>query len=99
MVKRVIKANDFTRIRLVAAGTKAFTRQDASSRGDEQSVMRQQFRILDDAIPVILPFIPPSTILPGRLNDLKLLLQSYYPLIISFDEPFRSLFIDAGDVY
>ncbi|KAF8508247.1 S-adenosyl-L-methionine-dependent methyltransferase [Hysterangium stoloniferum] len=94
MVRRVIIANDFTKIRLVAAGTKAFTRQDVGAGGDEQG-MRQQFRILDDAVSVILPFIPPSTILPGRLGDLKRLLQSYYPHVASFDEPFRSLFIDA----
>ncbi|KAF8582579.1 S-adenosyl-L-methionine-dependent methyltransferase [Ramaria rubella] len=94
MVKRVIIANDYAKIRLVAAGTKAFTRQDAgaiTADDDEQTSARQQFRILDDAVTVVLPFISPETVLPGRLNDLKLLLENYYPLIVSFDQPFQSL--------
>lgn len=94
-------ANDYTKIRLVAAGTKAFTRQDIGSHtdsDDEQTVMRQQFRILDDAVQVVLPFILPTTILSGHLNDLKLLLETYYPLILSFDEPFRSLLGSKGGV-
>lgn len=94
-------ANDYTKIRLVAAGTKAFTRQDTGSHtdsDDEQTVMRQQFRILDDAVQVVLPFILPTTILSGQLNDLKLLLETYYPLILSFDEPFRSLLGSKGGV-
>jgi multisite-specific tRNA:(cytosine-C5)-methyltransferase len=101
IVKRVILANDYTKIRLVAAGTKASTRQDTGSPNDsddEQTVMRQQFRVLDDAVPVVLPFIPPATVLPGQVNDLKLLLEAYYPLILSFDEPFRLLLGSKGDV-
>ena len=102
IVKRVIVANDYTKIRLVAAGTKAFTRQDTggpTSSDDDQTVMRQQFRILDDAVPVVLPFIPLTAVLLGRLSDLKLLLEAYYPLILTFDEPFRSLLGSKGRVY
>lgn len=101
-VKRVILANDYAKIRLVAAGTKIFTRQDtgcSTTSDHDQTVMRQQFRILDDAVPVVLPFIPPTTILSGELSDLKLLLEAYYPLILSFEEPFRSLLGDKGGVY
>lgn len=99
IVKRVIVANDYTKIRLVAAGTKAFTRQDTgdpTSSDDNQPVMRQQFRILDDAVPVVLPFIPSTAVLPGRLCDLKLLLETYYPLTMCFDEPFRTLLDHKG---
>jgi multisite-specific tRNA:(cytosine-C5)-methyltransferase len=101
IIKRVILANDYTKLRLVAAGTKTFTRQDAGNptdEDDEQTIMRQQFRILDDAVPVVLPFIPPTTVLSGRLSDLRLLLEAYYPLILSFNEPFRSLLGSKGRV-
>ena len=101
IVKRVIVANDYTKLRLVAAGTKAFTRQDTggpAGSDDDQAVMRQQFRILDDAVPVVLPFIPSTAVLSGRLGILKVLLETYYPLILSFDEPFRSLLSSKGRV-
>ena len=100
ILKRVILANDYTKIRMVSAGTKVFTRQDAGLSVEEgdTSMIRQQFRVLDDALPIALPFIPPSTIYPARLCDLKLLLQSYYPLMSSFQEPFRSLLGSKGTI-
>ncbi|KAG5644352.1 hypothetical protein DXG03_008649 [Asterophora parasitica] len=93
LVKSVVENNDYTRIRLSAAGTKVFSKQDggkaASAPGGET-----QFRILGEGLPVILPFVDPATIITADLAVLKVLVQSYYPLVSSFAEPFRSA-VDA----
>ncbi|KAG6379756.1 S-adenosyl-L-methionine-dependent methyltransferase [Boletus reticuloceps] len=89
-VKSVLAHNDYTRMRLMTAGTKVITKQEAG-RG-----MDAHFRILGEGLPVVLPYIDPATIMMADLKALKVLLQTYYPLCISFQEPFRSA-IDARD--
>ncbi|KAH7882343.1 S-adenosyl-L-methionine-dependent methyltransferase [Phlebopus sp. FC_14] len=84
LVKSVILANDYTRMRLMTSGTKVITRQDAA-RG-----MEAQFRILGEGLPVVLPYVNPETIMDTDLSTLKTLLQTYYPLCTSFPEPFKS---------
>lgn len=101
VVRRVTLANDYTRIRLVSAGTRIFTRQDTGGipNGDgdgDADPPRQQFRILDDGVPVVLPFMPPDMILSGGLSQLRTLLQTYYPLLGSFEEPFQSMISSRG---
>lgn len=83
LVKAVVENNEYTRIRLMAAGTKVFTKQDAA-KGVEP-----QFRILGEGLPVVLTYVDPSTIITADLTSLKTLVQSYYPLCSSFTTPFR----------
>jgi len=83
LVKAVIQNNDYSRIRLTAAGTKVFAKQEGG-KGVEP-----QFRVLAEGLPVILPFVDPSTIITADITTLKTLVQSYYPLISSFGDPFR----------
>ncbi|KAI6037626.1 S-adenosyl-L-methionine-dependent methyltransferase [Pisolithus marmoratus] len=84
LVKSVIQANDYTRMRLMASGTKVITKQEAA-RG-----MDAQYRVLGEGLPVVLPYIKPEAIMYADLGVLKALLQNYYPLCASFGEPFRS---------
>jgi multisite-specific tRNA:(cytosine-C5)-methyltransferase len=84
-VKAVVENNEYTRIRLMAAGTKVFTKQDAG-KGTEP-----QFRVLGEGLPVVLPYIDSSTIIMADLVSLKTLIQSYYPLCSSFPEPFKTI--------
>ncbi|KAG9311645.1 S-adenosyl-L-methionine-dependent methyltransferase [Chiua virens] len=84
LVKSVITHNDASRMRLMTSGTKVITKQDAG-RG-----MDAQFRILGEGLPVVLPYIPPATIMTADFQTLRVLLQTYYPLCVSFAEPFRS---------
>ncbi|KAL4073670.1 S-adenosyl-L-methionine-dependent methyltransferase [Scleroderma citrinum] len=84
LVKSVVQANDHTRMRLMASGTKVITKQEAA-RG-----MDAQYRVLGEGLPVVLPYIKPETILHADFGALKVLLQNYYPLCVSFVEPFRS---------
>lgn len=84
LVKSVIQANDYTRMRLMASGTKVITKQEAA-RG-----MDAQFRVLGEGLPVVLPYITSDVIMCADFGTLKALLQNYYPLCASFGEPFRS---------
>ncbi|KAF5380127.1 hypothetical protein D9615_006115 [Tricholomella constricta] len=89
LVKSVVEHNNYTRIRLSAAGTKVFSKQEggkATAVGGEP-----QFRVLGEGLPVILPFVDPTTIITADLATLKVLVQSYYPLVSSFVEPFKSV--------
>lgn len=84
VVKAVIENNDYARIRLIAAGTKVFTKQDAGKGVDPQ------FRVLGEGLPVILTYVDQSTIIAADLASLKTLVQSYYPLCSSFTDPFKT---------
>ncbi|PPR07386.1 hypothetical protein CVT26_013702 [Gymnopilus dilepis] len=85
LVKTVIESNNYERIRLTAAGTKVFAKQEAGKGAEAQ------FRVLGEGLPVIIPFIDPAHIIVGDTASLKTLVESHYPLCSSFVEPFRSL--------
>ncbi|GLB39259.1 putative class I-like SAM-binding methyltransferase superfamily, RsmB NOP family protein [Lyophyllum shimeji] len=88
LVKSVVEHNNYTRIRLSAAGTKVFSKQDM---GKATVGGEPQFRVLGEGLPVILPFVDPGAIITADLETLKVLVQSYYPLVSSFEEPFKSV--------
>lgn len=87
IVRKVIENNDYSRIRLTAAGTKVFAKQESgpASRGEPQ------FRILGEGLPVVLPYVDPATIITTDIPTLKVLVESYYPFCSSFSEPFKSI--------
>ncbi|KAF8920793.1 cytosine-5--methyltransferase [Mucidula mucida] len=90
LVRQLITSNDYTRIRLASAGTKVFAKQEgAASKGEAA-----QFRVLAEGLPALMPFIPPKNVISADLTVLRTLVTSYYPLCITFEEPFRS---DIGD--
>ncbi|KAF9041355.1 S-adenosyl-L-methionine-dependent methyltransferase [Panaeolus papilionaceus] len=91
IVKDIIQNNDFERLRLTAAGTKVFNKQDAGKGQDAQ------FRVLGEGLSVILPYIEPSTIIKGDTAALKVLLTSHYPLCTKFGDPFKTV-IEARPV-
>ena len=84
LIKVILEHNDYTRLRIINAGTKVFTKQEGG-RGMEPS-----FRVLGEGLPVVLPFIDPVTILDGDIAVLKILITTYYPLCAAFGEPFKS---------
>lgn len=94
LVKSVLAANDYTRMRLMTAGTKVITKQDAAAgRGFSDA----HFRILGEGLPVVLPYVDPGTIVTADGAALRTLLQTYYPLCTSFQEPFRSVIEARGE--
>ena len=76
-------------MRLMTAGTKAITKQDA----------RRQFRILGKGLPVVLPNLDPERIMTPSVGVLRVVLQTYYSLCASFGEPFRSAIEARGERY
>ncbi|THV05365.1 cytosine-5--methyltransferase [Dendrothele bispora CBS 962.96] len=85
IIKTVIQNNDFTKIRLTAAGTKVFTKQEGG-KGNEA-----QYRILGEGLPVVLPYVDPANVIQGNMSALKVFVESHYPLTTSFEEPFRDI--------
>jgi multisite-specific tRNA:(cytosine-C5)-methyltransferase len=90
LVKNVIQHNDYTRIRLTFAGTKVLSKQEGG-KGVEA-----QFRVLDDGLSAVLPYVDPESIIAGDLKSLRTLIESYYPLCTSFGEPFKTAIEDKG---
>ncbi|PFH50485.1 hypothetical protein AMATHDRAFT_144951 [Amanita thiersii Skay4041] len=88
--KEIIQHNDFRKIRLTSAGTKVMAKQEGGKGTDAQ------FRVLGEGLPVILPFIHASTIITIDLTSLRTLIESYYPLVSTFDEPYRKQFEDCS---
>ncbi|KAK1226168.1 tRNA (cytosine-5-)-methyltransferase ncl1 [Marasmius sp. AFHP31] len=104
IVKSVVQCNDFTRIRLTAAGTKVFTRQEGAKVHEklEDAIKKEggasgtpgvgaQYRILGEGLPVVLPYVEPSRIIEAGMQTLKTLVESYYPLLDSFEESFKTI--------
>ncbi|KAG6830768.1 hypothetical protein H0H87_007167 [Tephrocybe sp. NHM501043] len=90
LVKSVVEHNNYARIRLSAAGTKVFSKQEGG-KASASAGAEPQFRVLGEGLPVILPFVAPETIITADLASLKVLVGSYYPLVNSFVEPFKSI--------
>ncbi|KAJ6578593.1 S-adenosyl-L-methionine-dependent methyltransferase [Mycena sp. CBHHK59/15] len=84
IVKAVVQNNDYNRIRLTFAGTKVFAKQEAGRGIDAQ------FRVLGEALPLVLPYTDPSTIVTGDLAVLKVLVEGHYPLCSAFPDPFKT---------
>ncbi|KIK68078.1 hypothetical protein GYMLUDRAFT_155330 [Collybiopsis luxurians FD-317 M1] len=92
LIKQIIFANDFTKIRLTAAGTKVFTKQEGGKGAEAQ------YRILGEGLPVVLPYTNPDSIIAGNMIVLRNLVMSHYPLCASFEESFRPILenLDLG---
>ncbi|KAK7037524.1 tRNA (cytosine-5-)-methyltransferase ncl1 [Paramarasmius palmivorus] len=52
-----------------------------------------QYRILGEGLPVVLPYVEPSRIIEASLGTLRTLVESYYPLLESFEESFHSVIV------
>ncbi|KAK7683830.1 hypothetical protein QCA50_013206 [Cerrena zonata] len=89
IVKSIVENNDYQRLRLMTCGTKVMGKQEGAAAKREGAEL--QFRVLDEGLPVLLPFIEPESIVTADLPTLKILMETYYPLINGFPEPFRSI--------
>ncbi|KAJ7098390.1 S-adenosyl-L-methionine-dependent methyltransferase [Mycena epipterygia] len=90
LVKAVVQNNDYNRIRLTFAGTKVFAKQEAGRGADAQ------FRVLGEALPLVLPYTDPATIVDADLVVLRMLVAGHYPLCSIFPDPFRTIVIERG---
>ena len=82
LVRKVIENNEYTKLRLVTAGTKIFGRQEGKTAGSS-------FRVLGDGIPVVMPYIADEHIITADIEVLRVLMEGYYPLLSAFNQEFR----------
>jgi multisite-specific tRNA:(cytosine-C5)-methyltransferase len=101
-VTAVITHNSYERLRLTAAGTKVFAKQEGSGKpttstaatataeGGTGAGIEAQFRVLGEGLSVVLPYVDERAIIEGDMATLRTLVEAYYPLCTSFAEPFKS---------
>jgi multisite-specific tRNA:(cytosine-C5)-methyltransferase len=99
LVRAIFSANDYKRIRIISAGTKIFMRQEggfgrSSDAGEDGGEKVPRFRLLNEGMQVVLPYVKPETIVDADVPTLRRLLQAYYPLLSAFDDAFRR---EVGD--
>jgi len=94
IVREVLTLNDYRRLRLIAAGTKIFTRQEGGfgkvKKDVDEDGEEAQYRLLSEGLPVVLPHVQEDSIIDAQLGALRILVEAYYPLLSGFAEPFRS---------
>ena len=78
-LRQVVQNNDYTRLRLLTAGTKLFVKQ-----GDEG-----RYRVLNEGLPAVMPYVKPETVLEADLASLRVLMRDYYPLCATLPRGFR----------
>lgn len=100
LVRAVFAANDYRRIRIISAGTKIFMRQEGGfgrsgeAAGEDGAEKTPRFRLLSEGIQVVLPYVKPDSIVDADVPTLRLMLETYYPLLNAFSDAFRG---DVGE--
>ncbi|CAG8685040.1 14337_t:CDS:2, partial [Acaulospora colombiana] len=110
LVKQVLTFNEPSRLRFISAGIKLATRQEGSNRmanklkrsggisaeevGDGGT--ESKYRVLNDAVTQILPYMVPGDVLNGDMNVLKTFIRKAYPLTREFPEVVRDMFEKCG---
>ena len=88
LVKSVLTANEPSRLRFISAGIKIISRQGSGQSGKAQA--NQKFRVLNDGVSSVLPYLREEDVLKADLTVLKMFLQQAYPTVWGFAEPFKT---------
>ncbi|KAL5514498.1 hypothetical protein ACEPAG_2587 [Sanghuangporus baumii] len=99
MVREVMLQTDYKRMRLISAGVKLFGRSElgnkrqrkqAEDETDSASVEKVEFRVLHEGLLALLQYIDQESVLVGGAKELREMLEVYYPLCSTFEEPLRT---------
>lgn len=82
ILKSVIQGNDYSHAHMLSAGIKIFTRQDSRTNPTDTHC---KWRIPNDGLSTMLPYLDQSKIVHGDVDDLRMLLEEQYPLILQND--------------
>lgn len=85
--------------RITAPKTDSDTVEDAmavEASKEEGKKPDPRFRILGEALPLVLPYIEPSTIIEVDVKVMRVLVENYYPLCRDFEDPFQSIIEARG---
>ena len=91
LIKTIVTQNEYTRMRLISAGVKLFARQE--SPGDDVVC---KWRACAEGLELLLPFLGEGKVLSAGLKDLKVLLETHYPMVSPLNQfeprlPYRSI--------
>ena len=92
LVKSALLHNSCDRIRLVHAGVRVIEKKDSGPSGAVTT-----YRILEEGVAPLLPYVDESKIVTGDLASLKILLEDYYPGMSQIPEPLRSVLEDLRE--
>ncbi len=88
IVKSLVENNDYVRMRLVSAGSKVLSRQEKDG---------SQYRVMDEGLETLLPYIKTDDFVDGGSEDLRTLLMEYSPFFSKFREgPFLDRLTQHG---
>ncbi|KAL5521818.1 NCL1 [Sanghuangporus sanghuang] len=100
MVREVMLQTDYKRMRLISAGVKLFGRSELGNTRRQRrqaevetasaSVEQVEFRVLHEGLLALLQYIDQESVLVGGVKELRAMLEAYYPLCSTFEEPFRT---------
>jgi hypothetical protein len=60
--------------------------------GNDDLEALQKYRILNDALSSVLPYMKPEDVMHGDMGVLKVFVQRTYPLAKEFAEPYKEAF-------
>ncbi|KIM25888.1 hypothetical protein M408DRAFT_330889 [Serendipita vermifera MAFF 305830] len=63
----------------------------------EDAEVFQKYRVLNDAVALILPYMKPEHIIHGDMGVLKVFVRRTYPLAKEFEEPYKGTFEACGE--
>lgn len=88
----IIENNDYSRLRIISAGVKAFVRQDSQNRTE----IGCKWRIPGEGVAEVLPHVGDGVVKVATIEDLRVLVEHAYPSVsgcfhadIDADEPLR----------
>jgi multisite-specific tRNA:(cytosine-C5)-methyltransferase len=64
--------------------------------GEELEAL-QKYRVLNDAVSLVLPYMKPEEVIHGDMGVLKVFVQKTYPLAKEFAEPYKEAFEKCGE--
>ncbi|KAH7098101.1 S-adenosyl-L-methionine-dependent methyltransferase [Auriculariales sp. MPI-PUGE-AT-0066] len=91
LVKDALLANSCERLRIVHAGVRVIEKKDAGIGGAITS-----FRILEEGVAPLLPYVDETKIISGNLVALRMFLEEYFPPISRLPEPMQGVVEDLG---
>jgi multisite-specific tRNA:(cytosine-C5)-methyltransferase len=64
--------------------------------GEELEAL-QKYRVLNDAVSLVLPYMKPEEVIHGDMGVLKVFVRKTYPLAKEFAEPYKEAFEKCGE--
>jgi multisite-specific tRNA:(cytosine-C5)-methyltransferase len=73
----IIENNDYSRLRIISAGVKAFVRQDSQNRTE----IGCKWRIPGEGVAEVLPHVGDGVVKVATIEDLRVLVEHAYPSV------------------